>query len=714
MRKRNAEHAVRRAFYVLMPSGGALGVIIWAGLAVAASGHISQAEDAQFQLESISPLDYTPAYLGNGAIGLETTPLATTPSRCFVAGVYDETPGDVPRIASFPAWNEIDIHNGSHWLNAPASFPPLENYRQILDMYDGVLRTSYVWAQDNRRITVAVEQFVSRNRSDSAAVRVVVKPEFAGDIKVRLSLRNWAPPRRYALATIEKLGAAATRDPRLISYPGYLQVHNFEAETSAGKALLSLVAHAPGTSLEIGEAVAAQWNSATTPAIHKDSDMESVEVTLQTRPGVTYTFTKFAVLKTRAASVSSQEEVIQSAAALRHEGWDAMVSQHVAAWHRLWESDILLEGDTSLQRTIHSMLFYLLGSVREALDISTAPMGLSSAAYYGHIFWDADTFMFPPLLILHPEVARPMVAFRSRTREAARKNAKANGFEGAMYPWEAGPDGAETTPRFASQNAKYENHINGDIALAAWQYWLATHDRKWLERDCWPILRDTADFWVSRVSYNVKQKRYEIGKVVAVNESLIGIDNDAWTNAIAKNNLEIATAAAREVHQQPNSKWQEIASAMYIPESDSAMLWFPLAIRFTPEQTRRAIGSMLNWIRRGETGAMMGGEFYPILAAELGDQKLIEQMLTPLSTPYLRPPFQVIAETPRNQSTNFITGAGAFLQQFIFGYPGLRLTQNGLEKQFPTVLPAGINKLVLKNIAVHGKRQTLIFTSNRH
>jgi hypothetical protein len=162
----------------------------------------------------------------------------------------------VPRIASAPAWNEVDVYNGSHSLKGAGSAPKLENYRQILDMYDGVLRTSYVWAQDNRRITLTAEQFVSRNRANSAAVRVVLTPEFAGKIKVRLPLRNWAPPRRYALAKIEKLDAAAEKDPGLISYPGYLQVNGIDARITSGYALLSLVAEAPGTSLQIGEAVA--------------------------------------------------------------------------------------------------------------------------------------------------------------------------------------------------------------------------------------------------------------------------------------------------------------------------------------------------------------------------------------------------------------------------------------------------------------------------
>ena len=121
-------------------------------------------------------------------------------------------------------------------------------------------------------------------------------------------------------------------------------------------------------------------------------------------------------------------------------------------------------------------------------------MGLSTAGYHGHIFWDADTFMFPVLMALHPEMAKSLVMFRYRTLDAARRNAKRNGRLGAMYPWEAGPDGAETTPRFAYQNALSENHVNADVALAAWQYFLATGDRAWLETYGYPIIHDTADF----------------------------------------------------------------------------------------------------------------------------------------------------------------------------------------------------------------------------
>ena len=133
--------------------------------------------------------------------------------------------------------------------------------------------------------------------------------------------------------------------------------------------------------------------------------------------------------------------------------------------------------------------------------------------------------------------------FAADARPAAHANAKANGFRGAMYPWEADERGNETTPCFAIQNARSEIHVNGDVALAQWQYYLATGDSAWLARKGIPLIRETADFWVSRASFD-STDRYHIGNVVSVYEGLIGVSDDAYTNAVARKNLEIAVAAS--------------------------------------------------------------------------------------------------------------------------------------------------------------------------
>jgi hypothetical protein len=148
---------------------------------------------------------------------------------------------------------------------------------------------------------------------------------------------------------------------------------------------------------------------------------------------------------------------------------------------------------------------------------------------------------------------------------------------------------------------------------------------------------------------------------------------------------------------------------MYVPESSSALLWYPLERTYSPQKTHDAIQTMLSRVHDNRSGAMMGTEFYPILAAQISDRSAIGHLLRPLSIPYLRPPFQVVAETPRNENTNFITGAGAFLQQFLFGYTGLRLREDGLDRAFRPTLPPGIGRLTLKSITIRGNRQTLTF-----
>ncbi len=677
----------------LLPAALAL-----AGAALAQSTFVLTAESLQ---------PYTPAYLGNGALSLVTTPLATDAAQCFVAGLYDHSPGDVPRIISAPAWNAVDIYNGSHWLNSLHSFSTIEQYRQTLDMLHGNLQTSYLWADGEKRIALQSEEFVSRERGSIAASRVRVTPQFEGTLTIRFPLENWPPPQRYQLAQIQHLDPAAAQDPWKIWYPGRLDVRRVNVESHGDGAVFALSGSAPGYRTNLAEAIAISWTGAPQIQIHQRELAGDLELHLHVRPRNTYTFTKFVSLirspndETRAAT--------QKAIEARARGWESLLAESEAAWEHLWESDIIVEGDDELQRVIHSMLFYLLGSARKDLDMSTPPMGLSSSGYFGHIFWDADTYIFPALLLLHPDLARPMVAFRSRTLPEAEHNAQRNGYREAMYPWEADPDGVECTPRFAFQNASSENHVNGDVALAAWQYWQATGDHEWLSREAWPVLRGTADFWTSRVKYVAARDRYEIAGVVAVKESDVGVSNDAYTNAVARRNLELALDAARLLQQPANPKWQEIAAKLFVPETDSPLLWFPLELPHSRQQTQAAIEHSLSDIDKQQTGAMMGTEFYPILAAELGDRTLIGRLLKPLVLPYLRPPFQVIAETPDNRNTSFITGAGAFLQQFLFGYSGLRLTDRGLERRFSPVLPPGVRKLRLKNLTVRNTRQTFEF-----
>jgi protein-glucosylgalactosylhydroxylysine glucosidase len=353
-------------------------------------------------------------------------------------------------------------------------------------------------------------------------------------------------------------------------------------------------------------------------------------------------------------------------------------------------------------------------------------MGLSSGGYYGHVFWDSDTWMFPSLLVTHPDLAKSMVGFRHRTLEAARANARANGFRGAMYPWEADERGRETTPHFAVQNAKMEIHVNGDVALAQWQYFLATGDSAWLRREGFPVIEQTAEFWLSRVRRD-SAGRYHVDSVVSVHEGLIGVSDDAYTNAVARKNLEIAGAASARLGRSPDPRWADVAAKLHLPYDSASefyrtyegapdstlcavtpLLSYPLGVPMSRRAKRTQLQQAVSRLLKEGPGAMMGSTLLSVDAAELGDRALLDSLLPHSYQGHLRGPFLMLSETPKNDAVNFVTGAGGFLQQVIYGWTGLRLGEGGLEPAFPPLLPSKVSRLVLRNVYNRGKRYDVV------
>jgi hypothetical protein len=132
---------------------------------------------------------------------------------------------------------------------------------------------------------------------------------------------------------------------------------------------------------------------------------------------------------------------------------------------------------------------------------------------------------------------------------------------------------------------------------------------------------------------------------------------------------------------------------------------YPLEFPLSEDDKRSIIKRALEESTGRQSGVMMEVEFYPIPAVELHDKSVLQTLLDNTYRPYLRLPFNVLPETPTNNNINFLTGAGAFLQQFIFGYAGLRFSaDSGLSRKFAPLLPEHINRLVLRNVSVRGRR----------
>jgi protein-glucosylgalactosylhydroxylysine glucosidase len=398
------------------------------------------------------------------------------------------------------------------------------------------------------------------------------------------------------------------------------------------------------------------------------------------------------------------------------EGRDRLVQFHNKAWDELWKSDITIEGDAQSQQDVHCMLYHLYSFSRAGTAYSPSPMGLSGLGYNGHVFWDTELWMYPALLVLHPEIAKSMIEYRYQRLIAARQNAFSHGYKGAMFPWESADSGVEETPVWAL-SGPFEHHITADVALAAWNYYCVTQDKQWLQEKGWPLLSATADFWASRVERN-GPGHYDIKNVVAADEWAENVDNNAFTNAAAKANLQNAVAAARILGIKPDPDWEMVAQNIPIlklpngvtkehetykgediKQADVNLLAYPL--HEVPDTA--AIRKDLTYYEtRVGSGPAMTHAIFSILYTRLGDGEKAFLAFKNGYKPNELPPFGVLAESAGGTNPYFATGAGGMIQGMLNGFGGLEITSKGII-QVKSKLPAQWKSLKLTGIGIEKK-----------
>lgn len=378
------------------------------------------------------------------------------------------------------------------------------------------------------------------------------------------------------------------------------------------------------------------------------------------------------------------------------ESSSTLYQEHVEQWSEIWKSGFEIEGRLDVARVTNASLYYIISSIREDTRYSLSPGGLASNGYNGHTFWDCETWMYPSLVLWHPEIAASILDYRFQRQDEARVKAKSYKppYSGTMFPWESALMGSEACPSWAS-TGEFEQHISGDIAFAAMQYWRSTGDLNWLKTVGYPLVEGIAKFWVSKVQHDTHNDTWHINHVIPPDEYALG-DDCVYTNYVAKVSLTFATEAASIVGQTPDPLWANISSGLVIlfdnnqkihPEykgyggkkikqADVVLLGYPLGMKM-PAEVRK--NDLLYYAQRTDSGgpAMTWG-MHSVGFLEIGDLKSASSNFD-RSFANAQQPFLVWTETPTGGTTNFLTGAGGYLQTVLFGYPGIRIQSNKLD-----------------------------------
>ena len=396
-----------------------------------------------------------------------------------------------------------------------------------------------------------------------------------------------------------------------------------------------------------------------------------------------------------------------------HEGEEALMQAHYRLWDELWQGDIRIEGDDDAQRIVRFALFNLYSSCRGGSRLSIPPMGLSLQGYNGHIFWDTELWMYPPMLLLNQDIARSMLDYRFDRLPAARKKALAYGYRGAMFPWESDDSGEEATPTHAL-TGPFEHHITADIGIACWNYYCVTRDMRWLQREGYPLLKEIADFWASRVTSN-QDGSYSVYNVTGADEYANGVTDNAFTNGAASLALKYACQAAEICGEKVPEIWWEIGENIrvlqfengvtrehstykgeMIKQADANLLAYPLGVITDEYRQRQDLEYYAERIDQKD-GPAMSYSVYCVQYARMGEADKAYEMFRRCYEPNLKKPFGVISETPTSNNPYFMTGAGGLLQAVLNGFCGLQITDEGIV-QLPSALPSHWKRVTVTGV----------------
>lgn len=271
------------------------------------------------------------------------------------------------------------------------------------------------------------------------------------------------------------------------------------------------------------------------------------------------------------------------------DGWAGLTAGQRTRLDDYWQcADVEIEGEPRLQQAARFALFHVFQAAARMEVRSVPGKGLTGVGYEGHTFWDFEAFVLPVLTSTAPEAAAQALRWRHSTLGHARQRARQLHLDGAVFPWRT-IDGRESSGYWPASTAAF--HLNADIACAVLHYVRGTGDREFEREVGLEILAETARLWVSLGHWDAAG-RFHIDGVTGPDEYSAIVDDNVFTNLMARRNLLGAAAIARlhpdtarglGLSETEIGTWMSIAEAMTIPY-DSVRNVHPQSAGYTEKE----------------------------------------------------------------------------------------------------------------------------------
>jgi alpha,alpha-trehalose phosphorylase len=522
--------------------------------------------------------------VGNGYLGIRGTPEEGAPSQdrgVILNGLHETWPIVYPEdayglartgqtVVSATDGSIIRLFVDGEPLDLSAA--RLLSFRRVLDMRIGVLCRELVWeAAGGTRLLVRSRRLASLEDRHLAAMDYEVTPlDGAARVEVfsELVTHPAAPP-----------GADPRRDGPLAE-ASLLPV----ASRAAGRrAVAELATRNSGLRLACGidHAVATAADAMVDASACADGACVVVRADLD--EGCPLRLAKFAAYHwgTAGDHPARVERTLDGAVAAGYDAVERAHRRHVAEFWR--RSDVEIDGAPELQHAVRFNLFQILQATARVDGLGVPAKGVSGRGYEGQYFWDTEIYVVPFLVHTSPELARQVLGFRCAMLDHARARARELGHRGALYPWRT-IAGEEASAWYAAGTAQY--HINADVAYALLHYLFVTGDLAFFLDHGAEVLIETARLWAD-LGFHAERRggAFCINGVTGPDEYTTVVDNNAYTNLMARENLVAAVRVVERLQSQDRpayerlvrataleasevEAWRRAAAAMYVPRHD--------------------------------------------------------------------------------------------------------------------------------------------------
>ena len=437
------------------------------------------------------------------------------------------------------------------------------DFELALDMKSGILTRSYVVKRGEKKVKLNFERFVSVDMKELYADRITVENLSSASVEVEIE----------SAIDADVFNEDSNYDEK------FWNVLSKKADQTTGRLVAETIENNFGTPQFTTEMLMANVSDldAKEPV---ETDLKVSNVFAGTlEAGKKTVFEKRVVVVTSRdyATLEDLDAAGEKLSAKQAESsFDELKAAQANGWAKRWEkADVVVEGNDESQQGIRFNLFQLFSTYYgNDARLNIGPKGFTGEKYGGATYWDTEGFAVPLYLALADQsVTRNLLEYRHEQLPGAYHNAKQQGLDGALFPMVTF-NGIECHNEW--EITFEEIHRNGTIAYAIYNYTRYTGDTEYVTHDGFDVLVGIARFWADRVHFSKRKGMYMIHGVTGPNEYENNVNNNWYTNMLAKWCLNYANEIADKVDadktaelgltSEERAKWHEIADNMYLPE----------------------------------------------------------------------------------------------------------------------------------------------------